>query len=134
MKKVVSILLALVLILGPVANVYAGSCSYTHAVECDCCGDVAWATHQILVPTHNTVKTTLNVYSGTINEAYTVVYIHGQVGTTYGDEIPLWYSKSMAPTIDWSSKVSYVIRARALFAIVKGNSMAKIEGNWVSVD
>lgn len=135
MKKIVSIMLALVLILGPITNVYAGSCSYTHAVECDCCGDVAMVTHRILVPTHYCVKTTLNVYSGTINKAYTYVFIKGCVGeNTWGDEIPLMYSWSMQPTIDWSRFVSYVAAARANFTIVKGKSVAKIEGHWVSVD
>lgn len=134
MKKLAAVLLTVVLILVPVSNIYADSCSYTHAVSCDCCGDVAWVTHRLIVSSHTDVKTTMNVYSGEINAAITALTIKGKIGDTWGDELQLWPTRSMAATYDWSPYVTYVASAKATFSICKGKSWAIMEGTWVNAD
>ncbi len=95
---------------------------------------MARVTHRLIVSSHTDVKTTMNVYSGEINEAITFLSITGKVGDTWYDKKMVRVAQSMATTYDGSPYVTYVVSAKADFAIRKGNSWATLTGTWVNAD
>lgn len=134
MKKVLLCLGMVVIIAFSSVKTYASSCSFTHSVSCDCCGDTAMVTHTLNVKSVTNASTTQRVASGSVNEIQTWLHVNGRCGDIYGKDITVGCCYYETLTYEWGNHYDLgIIYARCDYGIRKGNSWDWMSGHWMGV-